>query len=155
MVPHGGKIYLLGGSSGNNCQLGGIDFRDVHVLDIESSTWLPDYGIAPCPVRGIGRRHAAVLVGHKIVCIGGSAPSTNDVVVLDLKKKSWEVYKVEGSLSPRVSHTAHLCNNHIFIFGGSLENGTSRGLKILYPSGGGCPDWRQDPEEVAEEAWWF
>jgi hypothetical protein len=135
MIAHNGKVYILGGTSGRHCQGGGQDFRDLFVWDTRRQKWL-DHEIPKCPVSGIGRRHASVLVGDRIFCFGGSAPSTNHTCVLNLTTKKWLTFDTKGHVpSPRVSQTAHLCHNTIFVFGGSVHHGSmnSRMLYLLHP----------------------
>jgi hypothetical protein len=135
MVAYRSKVYILGGTSGRHCQGGGQDFRDIFVWDANHTCWV-DHQIPLCPVSGIGRRHASVLVGDKIFCFGGSAPSTNYTCVLDLTRKKWTLCETKGTVpTPRVSLTAHLCHNTIFVFGGSIHQGAlnSRTLYLLHP----------------------
>lgn len=135
MIARNGLVYILGGATGRHCQGGGLDLRDVHVWDTRRACWL-EHQFPLCPVMGIGRRHASVLLGDRIFCFGGSAPSTNHTCVLDLSTKKWNLIQAQGKVpSPRVSLTAHLCHNTIFVFGGSIHQGAmnSRTLYLLHP----------------------
>jgi len=148
---HGSELFLFGGSESPYCQGPGDDFSDAYAFNMISSTWrkLPD-----CPGRYIGRRHASVLLGHRVLVIGGSNPHTNDIACFDLSTEQWTVPSVIGMKpSPRVGLTAHYCNGLIYVFGGCTDHGLSKQLFILDPSDftGALQYQRIDPQVQQEQ----
>lgn len=116
-----GFLYVYGGCCG------GLHFRDVFVLNLETMAWnkLVTTGQDPGPRDS----HTAVLVEQKMIIFGGTngTNKVNDVHVLDLKTREWSRPHCKGiAPSPRESHTATLCGNKkLVIFGGSGEGGAN------------------------------
>ncbi|KAK1401844.1 Galactose oxidase/kelch repeat superfamily protein [Heracleum sosnowskyi] len=116
-----GFLYVYGGCCG------GLHFRDVLVLNLETMAWnkLMTTGQDPGPRDS----HSAVLVEQKMIIFGGTngTKKVNDVHVLDLKSREWSRPHCEGiAPSPRESHTATLFGNkELVIFGGSGEGGAN------------------------------
>jgi len=127
----GNEFVILGGTDSPYCQGGGNDFCDGYFFNTQTRTWRPT---PVCPGRFIGRRHAATLVGHRIVVIAGSNPHTNDVAWFDLNSNTWTAPTVRGRKpSPRVSLSAHFCNGLVFVFGGCSHSGLSQELFLFDP----------------------
>ncbi|XP_068660021.1 acyl-CoA-binding domain-containing protein 4-like isoform X2 [Aristolochia californica] len=102
---------------------GGLHFSDVLTLDLNKMVWstLVTTGQKP----GTRDSHSAVLVGHKMIVIGGTNGSkkVNDLHILDLRTREWTRPICEGNPpSARESHTATvLGDSKLVIFGGSGE----------------------------------
>jgi len=151
----GGKLYLIGGADGGSCQYGGADFSDTYVFCTEKMEWMnsqiPEYNHP-----ALGRRHAAVLVGKGIFCIGGGLPHTNTIAFFNTETHTWTPLTPASSShsppTPRVSLSAHLANNAIFVLGGCEETGRlSRELFVLFPSPSLVRKQLEEPEKREKE----
>lgn len=90
------RLIYCGGSDGSDLWRNGRDLRDIHVLTVDNRikgkpptlTWSSPILSS---VQGInivpGRCHSANLVGSKIICFGGGAEHTSEIVVIDLLPK--------------------------------------------------------------------
>ena len=77
-----------------------------------------------------------MLVGKEIFCIGGGLPHTNSITHFSTETHTWTPLSPSPSShpppTPRVSLSAHLANNAIFVLGGCEETG--KYLFILFIS---------------------
>ena len=102
---------------------GGLHFSDVLTLNLDTMVWssLATTGQLP----GSRDSHSAVLVGQKMIILGGTNGSrkVNDLHILDLSTNEWSRPNCEGNPpSPRESHTATVVgDDRLVIFGGSGE----------------------------------
>jgi len=110
-----GKIYLYGGSDGQEC------LNDIYVLDINTSKWTKKTISNPLPCWS----HSATVVGSWLFVFGGNDAKNNlnDLKILDLDSKTdtlkWIWKPCTGTPpSPRGYHTANLCDSRIFLIGG-------------------------------------
>ncbi|CAG8559980.1 10531_t:CDS:2, partial [Acaulospora morrowiae] len=107
----GNKLVVYGGSDGHEC------FSDVHVLDLEKSTW------TQIDVANSHKRlsHTATQVGSYlfVVCGHDGGKYTSEVQLLNLVTMEWETRKVYGTPpSGRGYHTTVLYDSRLFVFGG-------------------------------------
>lgn len=124
------NIYIFGGSDNPYCQGYGNDFIDSYCFNCKT---LKMRKLPNSFNNSIGRRHGAVLIGNKILFIGGGSPHTNGITYFNLDDETWhKLDDIKGRKpSPRVSLSAHFCNGLIFVFGGCTNFGLSNELFLL------------------------
>eukprot|EP00698_Gefionella_okellyi_P022277 TRINITY_DN7364_c0_g2_i1.p1 TRINITY_DN7364_c0_g2~~TRINITY_DN7364_c0_g2_i1.p1 ORF type:complete len:746 (+),score=176.04 TRINITY_DN7364_c0_g2_i1:100-2337(+) len=128
---NGTKIYVFGGSNGNET------FNDLYVLDTDKWTWEELYvtGLVP-DARAY---HVASLLSGRFMLVQGGSNGANcfsDAVLLDFSIRRWTRVQVAGGRYNIFQHTASVAFNgsKIFVFGG--HNGTSltSELRVLHVS---------------------
>ena len=94
--------------------------NDVHVLDVETSTWhdVRCAGEPPPPRYG----HTATLVGRRMFVFGGRGENNvvmKDMYLLDLDEWCWvKVNPTTTAPTSRFDHAEVLIGNKIVVFGG-------------------------------------
>jgi hypothetical protein len=114
------------------CYLDTTCYKDLHLFDPESKSWVKTdtYGDSPAAREG----HSATLVGSKMYIVGGASTEQlyGDVYALDLTSYEWARVEVEGTNYPRAYHAAALGDSGlILIFGGYTDDGLSDELITL------------------------
>jgi N-acetylneuraminic acid mutarotase len=133
----GSNIYIFGGCDSRAC------FKELYVLDADAFYWSVPHvvGEMPVPLRAM----TCTAVGKKLVIFGGGdGPAYyNDVYVLDTVNFRWSKPKILGDKFPskRRAHTACLCKNGIYVFGGG------DGVRALNDI------WRLDVSDVNKMSW--
>ena len=123
------KMYVFSGQSGaritNN--LYEFNFKERQWTRIPTEHLLK-WDASP-PQRRYG--HSMVAYGHCLYVFGGAADGflDNDVHCFDVESRSWSVIPpTEGSQIPsgRVFHTAAVCGDSMYVFGGTVDSIASR-----------------------------
>eukprot|EP00937_MAST-01D_sp_MAST-1D-sp2_P000687 g687.t1 len=95
-------------------------FNDVHVLDVETSTWHDVRCAGDPPAARYG--HSATLIGRRMFVFGGRGQGgrlLNDMHLLDLDEWCWvRVSATTASPAVRFDHAACAVGSRIVLFGG-------------------------------------
>ena len=122
------KLYICGGSDGNDLVRNGNELRDLYILEFFSEhnrlTW--SQPVIPTTLSHQfypGRCHTATVTGDKIFFFGGGARHTNDIVMFNTLTNAVDLPEIcvdeEGLfINPRVSAIAVSRGVELFIFGG-------------------------------------
>lgn len=114
------KLWVVGGGYGNDLLRSGHDYEDVHCLDLTTWAWSRVHVESYAPRDCMGRCHASVLLGSKLVLFGGSRESCADLRYIDLATKRMGEMRLGGPLpTGRLSHTlVDLGNDSLALYGG-------------------------------------
>ncbi|ORE05939.1 galactose oxidase [Rhizopus microsporus var. microsporus] len=99
--------------------------NDVHIFDIETSTWIQPELKDVVPARYL---HSAVVYGNKLFIYGGFAKNPectyvlDELSVLDLTTFMWTRYH---GIPPRYNHSATLIGHKMYIYAGKDEQGNT------------------------------
>ena len=118
------KLWVVGGGYGNDLLRSGHDYEDVHCLDLVSWQWARVHVKSYAPRDCMGRCHASVLLGSKLVLFGGSLQTCCDLRFIDLSVKQMGEMRLGGPLPiGRLSHTlVDLGNDCLALYGGWAES---------------------------------
>lgn len=128
------RMYVFSGQSGakitNN--LYEFSFRERQWARIPTEHLLR-WDASP-PQRRYG--HSMVAYGHCLYVFGGAADGflDNDVHCFDVESRTWSVIPpIEGSQIPsgRVFHTAAVCGDSMYVFGGTVDSIASRSGELF------------------------
>jgi N-acetylneuraminic acid mutarotase len=102
-----GRIFVMGGNSKH---------ANVEVFDLCTDTWVADHGIPPMPVPLFD--FGVVVVGQRILCIGGSSKTSyhNTVQALDIERRKWSL--LAPMPTKRQGFATVVIDNEVWCFGG-------------------------------------
>ncbi|KAK9459920.1 uncharacterized protein V1516DRAFT_467098 [Lipomyces oligophaga] len=115
----GGKLYLFGGTNGQEC------FNDTWSFDPADCQWtqLDCVGFLPKPCE----RHSAAIVGDLMYVFGGRSADGREIgslTTLRLSTNRWFTFQNMGpSPSPRAGHSMTVSGSKIFTIGGTSDGG--------------------------------
>lgn len=117
------KLWVVGGGYGNDLLRSGHDYEDVHCLDLTTWEWSRAQVESYAPRDAMGRCHASVLLGSKLVLFGGSLQTCCDLRYIDLAAQRMGEMRLGGPLPlGRLSHTlVDLGNDSLALYGGWAE----------------------------------
>eukprot|EP00047_Mylnosiga_fluctuans_P005080 m.238288 g.238288 ORF g.238288 m.238288 type:complete len:550 (-) comp13282_c0_seq1:205-1854(-) len=166
-----GRLWVLGGCSGDDIRRSGEDHRDVHVadlcaiLDTGVVRWIEIPQVAPVRPRRLpqfhrlpGRELCSVVMGSKIVMFGGSTnhmqqdETTDEVLIFDTTTMTYK-YPIVASTRPMacVSPEAILYGKYMVLYGGWTLEGLLRGPSILDLD---CAHLAPDEAELLQRRHW-
>ncbi|GFR79534.1 tRNA wybutosine-synthesizing protein 4 [Elysia marginata] len=129
VVTHDGKehIFLYGGKTKSGSVL-----QDAFMFNPMTKTWIE----CTCKGASPGPRHSHSLTfwQGKVILTGGldeNHEPSNCVFCLDLSTMTWDKWNLDGPLSARYSHTAHLHNNMLLLVGGVNIRAKPPGLAVI------------------------
>ncbi len=123
----GNKLYVCGGSDGNDLIRNGSELKDLYILEFshEHNKLAWSQPINPTNFTNAfypGRCHTATVLGDKIIFFGGDADHSNDLVVFDTKTQEISLPELcvdeDTQIIPRMSAIAVSRGVKLFIFGG-------------------------------------
>lgn len=108
------KLYIFGGFDGN------LRYADFYQYDLKTFVWTKVVGEGELPPNRFG--HTTVVYDDSLFCFGGwnGHYTMDDIFQYSFRTNIWyEIKRVKGEKPlSRYRHSAVLCNNKMYIFGG-------------------------------------
>ncbi|PNW88074.1 hypothetical protein CHLRE_01g013050v5 [Chlamydomonas reinhardtii] len=138
---YGGKLWVVGGGNGSDLARSGVDLFDVWTLDLKSWEWAEvKPANEPHDRNAMGRCHASVLLGSKLLMFGGSLELGNHITWLDVGACPAPVWGHPAAVlgappGKRMSAVAAISRTDLLVFGGWIyscgEMGDLHRYKLL------------------------